>query len=286
MLVNTNHFSAVLLLLLISGCARQPPNPSFNVSNADAKRALKAMAKEQKPLERPVVVLGGYQDLGIGPAAFVGTLREAVGRDRRMISVVYPFSGSFDECRREVVEAVEKKFPSSDASETVEVDAIGLSMGGIVARYAATERPGEKRLRIRRLFTISTPHRGAVRADLPTMSQLHRDLRRRFELPARAGGRRGRAARLRNHPVRSPGRFHRRRGERRAARDAGGVLGAQPGAELRALGRAAGRPHSRRHRPPPARRNAVHQRVAYHAANPLSGATSCPSPRTAIPSGS
>jgi len=165
--------------MLIAGCAKQPVNPSFAVSKADAGRAIKAMAKEQKPLERPVVVLGGYQDIGLGPATFLPKFREAIrGDDNRLVSVTYFFSGSFDDCRHEVIKAVEKKFPSGeDANETVEVDVVGLSMGGIVARYAALERPGEKRLKIKRLFTISSPHRGAVRASLPTVHQLHRDLR-------------------------------------------------------------------------------------------------------------
>jgi pimeloyl-ACP methyl ester carboxylesterase len=140
-----------------------------------------------------VVVLGGYHDIGIGPASFLPKLRGAV-RDDRIVSVTYFFSGSFDDCRREVIEAVEKEFPCGDPNETIEVDVIGLSMGGIVARHAALERPGEKRLRIKRLFTISSPHRGAVRATLPTVHKLHRDLRSGSdflrELDAAEGGRR------------------------------------------------------------------------------------------------
>ena len=183
-----------LMLVPVLGCSKQPANPSFDLSSGDAKRALKAMARDAKPLERPVLVLGGYRDFGIGPAAFVARLRDAVGGDERIISVVYPFSGSFDDCRRAVIEAVEKRFPSDDAAgartaagdaggegaragETTEVDVIGLSMGGVVARHAALQRPGGKRLRIKRLFTISTPHRGAVRAALPTVHRIHRDLR-------------------------------------------------------------------------------------------------------------
>jgi hypothetical protein len=160
----------------VCGCTKPPVNPSFPVSPTQAKHALDAMSDEPKPLDRPVVILGGYHDPGIGPTAFRAKLGGVV-RDDRIVSVTYPFSSSFDQCRREVVAAVEKKFPSTQASETVEVDVIGLSMGGIVARYAALERPDGKRLRIKRLFTVSSPHRGAIRAELPAMSQLHRDLR-------------------------------------------------------------------------------------------------------------
>src|SRR5688500_13584114 len=168
----------VIVALLVAGCAKQPVNPAFNVSRADASRAIEAMGKDEKRLERPVVVLGGYHDMGIGPASFLPKFREAVGDDERIVPVTHFFRGTFDACRREVIEEVEKQFPSAEgAGETIEVDVIGLSMGGIVARYAALERPGERRLKIKRLFTISSPHRGAVRASLPTIHRLHRDLR-------------------------------------------------------------------------------------------------------------
>ena len=44
---------------------------------------------------------------------------------------------------------------------------MGLSMGGVVARHAAAPQEGSDRprLRVRRLFTIVTPHSGAARAD-------------------------------------------------------------------------------------------------------------------------
>ncbi|MEA2734148.1 MAG: hypothetical protein QOE14_599 [Humisphaera sp.] len=174
--VTTRFALPFTLLVFVVGCAREPVNPSFSVSRSTAQRALKAMSNCDRPLERPVVVLGGYHDPGIGPTAFLAKLRSAV-RDEKIVAVTYPFSRSFDDCRRDVIKAIEKKYPSLDAEQTVEVDVIGLSMGGIVARYSATESPGAKRLRIKRLFTVSSPHRGAIRAALPAMSQLHRDLR-------------------------------------------------------------------------------------------------------------
>jgi hypothetical protein len=43
-------------------------------------------------------------------------------------------------------------------------------MGGLVVRHAARHRDdGGKQLNVRRLFTISTPHRGARMAGLPTL---------------------------------------------------------------------------------------------------------------------
>ena len=79
---------------------------------------------------------------------------------------------SFDACREHVIEAVQAAWPSDDPDTTVEVDVVAFSMGGLIARYAAAEPElsddGEtkRRLKIARLFTISTPHRGASLASL------------------------------------------------------------------------------------------------------------------------
>ena len=168
---------AALAATLLTGCGRGLVNPSFAISRTDARQALDAMAADRKPFERPVVVLGGYHDPGLGPGAVCGRLRRAAG-GQRVIGVSYFFEGSFDACRRRVIAAVERAFPSHDPRQTIELDVIGLSMGGVVGRYCAIDKPGEKRLRIRRLFTISSPHRGAAGAsEIPAMSQLHRDLR-------------------------------------------------------------------------------------------------------------
>ena len=65
---------------------------------------------------------------------------------------------------------MQERFPSDDPTRTVEVDVIGYSMGGLVARYAAVppdpDADHPRQLVIRRLFTISTPHHGAQLAPL------------------------------------------------------------------------------------------------------------------------
>lgn len=134
---------------------------------------------------RPLVVLGGYHDPGVGPAAVCPKLRRLL-TGQPVIAVSYYFDRSFDDCRKKVIDAVERACPSDDPRQTVEVDVIGLSMGGVVARYCAIERSGERKLRIARLFTVSSPHRGAIRATkIPAMSRLHRDLREGSDFLAR-----------------------------------------------------------------------------------------------------
>jgi len=68
------------------------------------------------------------------------------------------------------------------------VDVVGLSMGGLAARYAAcppspdlaarsTQPVSQKRLKIARLFTISSPHAGALLAEKAALVDFHRDMR-------------------------------------------------------------------------------------------------------------
>jgi pimeloyl-ACP methyl ester carboxylesterase len=100
--------------------------------------------------------------------------------DRRVIGVSFLWCGDFDACRRDVIAAVDKAFPSDDPNWTTEVDVVGVSMGGLVGRYAAVTPaadPDARRLRMARLFTIGTPHRGAALAVLPTLHQLQIDMR-------------------------------------------------------------------------------------------------------------
>ena len=172
--------------LLSLACAGGPANPSFPLSVERAGVELKEMARTPKPLPRPVVIVGGYLDVGIAPAALKARLKPLI-KDERIVTVPLPFCATFDDCREDVIAAVERAYPSDDPDWTTEVDVIGISMGGLAARHAAApqarqsgEKEGRhaKRLRIARLFTLSTPHRGALLAGLPTFHKLMLDMRR------------------------------------------------------------------------------------------------------------
>jgi hypothetical protein len=165
------------VIVLLAACTPQTVNPSLSVSHKQAKRTLAAMEKSPTRFPRPVVVLGGYHDPGIGPGVVCARLRRLAG-GQGVIGVSYYFERSFDACRDDVIAAVERAWPSNDPRETVEVDVVGLSMGGVVGRYCAIECDGQKRLRIARLFTVSSPHMGAAGATkVPAFARLHRDLR-------------------------------------------------------------------------------------------------------------
>lgn len=161
------------ILLSMLGCeADRPLNPSFPLTLEQAQAELKAMKRWPMKLLRPVIVVGGYADPGIATRAAAAMARD-IGGDR-VLAVHLWSCGSFDEARDYLIGEVDKAFPNSDPQFTTEVDVIGGSMGGLAARYAAfreepmnTLAPERRRLRIARLFTISTPHLGARMADLP-----------------------------------------------------------------------------------------------------------------------
>jgi hypothetical protein len=155
-------------------CASGPENPSFPLKVDDARSALRQMEEKPKPLQRPVLVIGGYLDFGVTPSLVRCELR-ALTDDDRIAPVALFDCGDFDDCREKVIAAVDKAFPNKDPEFTTPVDVIGVSMGGLAARYAAAPDPSGKshrRLKIARLFTISSPHQGAVAAAFPSFHKL------------------------------------------------------------------------------------------------------------------
>lgn len=161
---------------LLAGCATAPVNPSFPVTVAQARQDLDTMARHPMPLPRPVLILGAFMDPGFTTTLLNAQLRR-VTYNTHFATVTFADCNSFDECRRRVIETAVVQFPSHDPLRTAEFDVVAASMGGLVARYAA--RPGEspRQLRMARLFTIATPHRGAILASWPSLLTLAQQMR-------------------------------------------------------------------------------------------------------------
>lgn len=170
----------LLALSVASGCTHEDPAtvvPSPGVSIAQAKEILHQIEEHPKPLERPIVILGGYLDPGMGSSAVASIVRHHVSDDR-IVAVNFVFCATFDECRDTVIKAVDAAYPTADAMQTAEVDVIGVSMGGLVGRYAAMPMKNRRRLNVHTLFTISSPHQGALRAAaLPPITTLQADMK-------------------------------------------------------------------------------------------------------------
>lgn len=162
----------------MAGCGPQITDPAFPVTTPWAKRDLARMAANPKPLERPLVVISGFMDPGFAALSLRDRFADMTN-DRRIAFISLFACLSFEECRRKIVEVTDRAFPTDDPLQTREVDVVGYSMGGLAARLAANPgRSGTRRLRIRRLFTIDSPNRGAARAaELPLLHPLQADMR-------------------------------------------------------------------------------------------------------------
>ncbi len=178
----TSLFRALAMSVLAAGIcacsADSPTNPSFPLTVAAARAELKQMEESPRPAQRPVVIVGGYADPGIIVRQVEKRLRAVLAEDTRIVTVAPGWVSTMSEARKRLLDAVEAALPSTDPEWTTEVDVVAVSMGGLVSRYAAT--PGNdhrRRLRIARLMTISTPHRGADWAAMPTIESRVVDMR-------------------------------------------------------------------------------------------------------------
>lgn len=160
-------------VLTIPACGvKGPDNPSFPLSYEEAETEVAAMEAQRRPSVRPVVVVGGLFDpLELGVKAAGERIRRMLSPETEPLVISIAGTTNMDECRERVISRVLERWPSDDPHATVEVDVVGFSLGGLVARHAALNREpgsGVVRLRIARLFTIGTPHRGSAAAAWPT----------------------------------------------------------------------------------------------------------------------
>ncbi len=168
---------AMTTWVLQAGCSSSLPNPNFSCTSGEARNLMKDMQEEPTDLERPLLIMSGWMDTGLHLRAIESPLAQAFGK-KQILGIVFAGEHSFDQCRDKVIRQVNEKSPSDNPEETVAVDVVGFSMGGLVARDAAIARTGFQRLNIKRLFTISTPHQGAHLAGIPHWDRLVQDMRR------------------------------------------------------------------------------------------------------------
>lgn len=144
-------------------------------------------------LVRPVLCLSGWRAWPIMAEGVARRLSELTGAGLECFGrCSFQEVGSFEGAVAKVMRTVEREWGSRD----VELDVVGVSMGGLVARAAAVGMFGGERLRVRRLFTLSTPHRGARLAGVVALDSAARDmkpgsefLRRLDEMEREEGGR-------------------------------------------------------------------------------------------------
>lgn len=178
-----------LALIAMAGCSRER-DARIRAAWTEARPDARRMRDNPRPLARPLVVLGGYHAPPIHATSLAGGLVGLTsGRHDDVLVLSYPLSSDLDSMADRVIRAVERRWPSHDAGQTIAVDVVGISMGGVLARWAAVpadrrrrgdgaEAPTGKRLRVERLFTLASPHQGAAGADWIAPDSAARDMRR------------------------------------------------------------------------------------------------------------
>src|SRR5688572_26054640 len=93
------QLAIVLSAALLSACsAEQPINPSFNLSRADAQLSLAQMASAPKPLHRPLIVLSGIYDPGIGAKGVAKELTDLLTSESEIATLHFVGARTFDQC--------------------------------------------------------------------------------------------------------------------------------------------------------------------------------------------
>ncbi len=125
---------------------------------------------------RPIVVLGGWRAWRPSAGGLARRIRKNVGGPHsKIIDISFPFYNDLDAMAEHVIAEIDRRWPSDDPERTTQVDVIGVSMGGLVARRAAMLEG--RKLNIKRLFTIGTPHRGAKLARFITVDKPSADMK-------------------------------------------------------------------------------------------------------------
>jgi len=149
----------------------------------------KRMAARPVRLERPLLCVGGWRAHWHLPHGTRARFLELTGAaDDCIGALAFPDAHTIDEAARRIVRRVDALWGEAEGDETREIDVVAVSMGGLASRLAATEafaREHGRRLKIHRLFTLATPHRGACLAKFVRLDKAARQMKPGSEFLAR-----------------------------------------------------------------------------------------------------
>jgi len=157
--------AAIALVVLTTAACHKvgPENPRVR-TDAHELNLLRAELRDNPvSLRRPVVVITGLWDPGVGDADIAATLAQLTsGRPDDFIRFQPGVPQNFDESIIELTELINERLNDGrPALVTPEVDVVALSMGGLVARHATIPSVRWITLDAARVFTLASPHTGA-----------------------------------------------------------------------------------------------------------------------------
>jgi len=159
-------------------------NPNFHIDPGALHADLVRMRHGRKPLARPVVILGGWHAPGVATWGIASFLRpHTSGIKGDFLSITYPMAASIAAAAKAVLNTIRAR-----GLENTEVDIIGISMGGLVARAMLGGLYGAAPFRAARVFTVATPHRGASLARIVRPDASAREMQPGSEFLSRLDG--------------------------------------------------------------------------------------------------
>jgi triacylglycerol esterase/lipase EstA (alpha/beta hydrolase family) len=166
--------------------SRPAHNPHFPLTVAQARRELARMRREPARAARPIVVLSGYHSPHAQAEHLRWVLQRHTSADTALVAVSYTtvtnMPAIVDVARRAIA-----KWTHGLAGAPEQVDLVGISMGGLIARAVTTGAPlvstagpvtRAQPVPAARVFTLASPHRGAKLADKITPNTAALDMKR------------------------------------------------------------------------------------------------------------
>ncbi|CAN5871426.1 hypothetical protein BH11PLA1_BH11PLA1_15590 [soil metagenome] len=159
-------------------------NPNYPVTKHQIDAEYARLRTEPVGLPRPLIIIGGYHAPAMQPSALRARLVELTGVcPGNVLCLSYLMARDSDAILDRLAVQIDRRFGVGppEARTTPPVDIIGVSMGGVLAR-ALTIPAWRRQLRIlnvdaRRIFTLGSPHRGAILARDIVLDSAGKDLK-------------------------------------------------------------------------------------------------------------
>jgi pimeloyl-ACP methyl ester carboxylesterase len=165
--------------------SKPPENEAYPHTNTQVRKILGEMSKVAKVAQRPVFICCGYHSPRAQGQSLRLLLLKYTSKKSPVFVLSYTTKTSMPAIITSARKQMEKYLPGVLHGE-IEFDLVGVSMGGLVARVLAAKEgieceggvtPFERPLGVRRIFTLASPHRGALLAEKIRPNSAARDMR-------------------------------------------------------------------------------------------------------------